>query len=107
MQKYLSFSYLGSISAFGTAICCILPTTMVLLGLGGSWLAIFGQLAAASFYVLTISTALVALAWGVSHRRGSTGRLKWRLVGTTAITGLAWVIVFNEVRINDYLIMKM
>ncbi|MCG7522349.1 hypothetical protein [Ruegeria sp. Ofav3-42] len=59
------------------------------------------------FFVLTISTALVALSWSVSRRRGSIGRLKWWLAGSTAMTGLAWVIVFNEARINEYLIMQM
>ncbi|WP_300067138.1 hypothetical protein [uncultured Ruegeria sp.] len=107
MQKYLSLSYLGSVSAIGVATCCVLPMAMMLLGLGGSWLAIFGKIAAASFYVLAISTALAALSWLVSHRRGSIARLKWWLVGSTAITGMAWVIVFNEARINNYLIMQM
>jgi hypothetical protein len=107
MQKYLGLSYLGSMSALGVATCCVLPMAMMLLGLGGSWLAIFGKIAVASFYVLTISTALVALSWSVSHRRGSIGRLKWWLAGSTAMTGLAWVIVFNEARINEYLIMQM
>lgn len=107
MQKYLSLSYLGSLSALGVASCCVLPMAMMLLGLGGSWLAIFGKIAAASFYVLAISTALVAVSWFISHRRGSIARLRWWLVGSTAMTGLAWVVVFNEVRINDYLIMQM
>jgi hypothetical protein len=84
-----------------------MPMTMMLLGLGGSWLAIFGRIAAASFYVLAISTVLVAVSWLVSHRRGSMTHLKWWLIGTTAMTGLAWVVVFNEARINDYLIMQM
>ncbi|MFA3920671.1 hypothetical protein AB1E33_27485 [Ruegeria sp. 2012CJ15-1] len=80
---------------------------MMLLGLGGSWLAVFGKIAAASLYVLAISTALVAVSWLVSHLRGSAARLKWWLVGSTAITGLAWVIVLYEGQINDYLVMQM
>lgn len=107
MQKYLSLSYLGSLSALGVATCCVLPMTMMLLGLGGSWLAIFGKIAAASYYVLTISTALVAISWLVSYRSGSLSKLIWWLLGTTLITGVAWVVVFNEARINDYLIMQM
>jgi len=107
MQKYLGLSYFGSVSALGVATCCVLPMAMMLLGLGGSWLAVFGKIAAASFYVPAISTALVALSWMVSYRRGSIGRLKWWLVGSTVITGMAWVIVFNETPINDYLIMQM
>ncbi|WP_271946493.1 hypothetical protein [Ruegeria faecimaris] len=107
MQKYLSVSYLGSLTALGVATCCVLPMTMMLLGLGGSWLAIFGKIAAASYYVLAISTALVAISWLVSYQRGSLTKLKWWLSGTTAITASAWVVVYNEARINDYLIMQM
>lgn len=107
MQKYLSLSYIGSLSALGVATCCVLPMTMMLLGLGGSWLTIFGKIAAASFYVLTISTALVAGSWLVSCQRGTLPKLKWWLCGTTVITGVAWVVVFNEARINNYLIMQM
>ncbi|MES0827025.1 hypothetical protein [Ruegeria sp. SCP11] len=107
MHKYLGLSYIGSLSALGVATCCVLPMVMMLLGLGGSWLAVFGEIAAASFYVLTISTALVVVSWLVSHRRGSMARLKWWLVGSTAMTCLAWAIVLNEAQINDYLIMRM
>ncbi|UWR03162.1 hypothetical protein K3740_00130 [Ruegeria conchae] len=107
MKKYLTLSYLGSVSALGVATCCVLPMAMMLLGLGGSWLAIFGKIAAASYYVLAISTALIAVSWFVAHRNGTLANLKWWLVGSTAITALAWAIVFNETQINDYLIMQM
>ena len=107
MQKYLSLSYLSSISALGVATCCVLPMTMMLLGLGGSWLAVFGKIAATSYYVLAISTVLLFVAWLMSFKRGSLNRLKWWLSGSTALTALAWVIAFNEARINDFLIMRM
>ena len=80
---------------------------MMLLGLGGSWIAVFGKIAAASYYVIALSSLLVVAAWVVSYRRGSMMRLKWWLGGTTALTLLAWVIVANEARINDFLIMQM
>ena len=107
MQKYLNLSYLGSLSALGVATCCVLPMTMMLLGLGGSWLAIFGKIAAASYYVLAVSSALVAVSWLVCFQHGSLERLKWWLSGSTALTLLAWSVVFNEADINDYLIMQM
>ncbi|MEK6215854.1 MAG: hypothetical protein N2B03_01410 [Boseongicola sp.] len=81
--------------------------TMLLFGLGGSWLAVFGKIAAASYYVLAISSVLVAMSWLMSYRRSSTKRLMWWLSGSTALTALAWVVVINETRINDYLIMQM
>lgn len=107
MHKYLSLSYLGSISALGVASCCVLPMTMMLLGLGGSWVAVFAKISAASYYVLAASTVLVAVAWFVAVRRGSIGKLKAWLAGSTILTALAWVVVFNQARINDYLIMQM
>ena len=107
IRKYLGLSDLGSVSALGVASCCVLPMTMMLMGLGGSWLAVFGTIAAASYYVLAVSSFLVALAWLVSYRRRTIGNLKGWLAGSTALTAVAWVVVFNEARINDYLIMQM
>jgi mercuric ion transport protein len=107
MQKVLSLSYLGSVSALGVATCCVLPMTLMLLGLGGNWVAVFGTVAAAGWYVLAISSVLVITAWLVALRRRSAGRLKWWLAGSTAMTLLAWIVVFNETRINDTLIMWM
>ncbi|CTQ75807.1 hypothetical protein [Roseibium alexandrii] len=107
MKNHIRASYLGSISALGVATCCVLPMAMMLLGLGGSWLAIFGTIAAASFYVLGLSTLMVLAAWLVTYRKGSLLQLKWWLAGSTTLTALAWVIVFNETRINDFLITLM
>jgi len=107
MQKYLSLSYLASLSALGVATCCILPITLMMFGLGGSWLAIFGTIAAASYYALAVSTGAVALAWAVSYQRNSLGRLKWWLGGSTAMTFIAWIVVTYQGPINDFLIQQM
>jgi len=107
MRKFLNLSYLSSISALGVATCCVLPMAMMVLGLGGSWLAVFGKIAAPSYYVLAISSVLVAVSWLLAFRRKSLSRLKWWLSGSTAMTVLAWGVVFNETRINDYLILRM
>lgn len=107
MQKLLGLSYVSSISALGVAACCVLPMALMMLGLGGSWLAVFGKIAAASYSVLAVSSILVGLAWFVAVRRQSFARVKWWLSGSAAMTVLAWIVVFNETRINDYLIMRM
>lgn len=107
MKDYLGLSYLGSLASIGVASCCVLPMTLMLFGAGGSWLAVFGKIAAASYYVLIASTAILALAWIVSRRRRSIARLKWWLTGSTALTALAWLVAVNEARINDYLITLM
>ncbi|WP_299479783.1 hypothetical protein [uncultured Roseibium sp.] len=107
MKKTVLASYVGSLSSLGVATCCILPMALMLVGLGGSWIAIFGKIAAASFHVLGISSTLLLLAWFFSFRGRSSDRLKWWLGGSTVLTLAAWVIVFNETRINDYLITLM
>jgi mercuric ion transport protein len=107
MQKYLGFSYLASFGALGVASCCVLPVTMMLLGLGGSWLAVFGKIAAASYYVLAISTVLVSASWAISFQRKSMSKLKWWLGVPTVLTALAWVVVVNATPINDFLITQM
>ena len=107
MSKSLWASYAGSISALGVATCCVLPMTMMLLGLGGSWLAVFGKIAAASYYVLAVASIMLLIAWVIAARKGTLAHLKGWLVGSTILIALAWVIVFNETRINDYLITLM
>jgi hypothetical protein len=107
MKTYLGLSYLGSFSAMGVASCCVLPMAMMLLGFGGSWLAVVGAIAGAAYPVLILSTALVAAAWLVARRRGTLRSLKYWLAGSTATTVLAWVLFLNEAGINDYLISRM
>ncbi|AVO39232.1 hypothetical protein [Pukyongiella litopenaei] len=107
MRRYLGLSYVGSTSALGVAFCCVLPMVMTLLGMGGSWLAVFGKVAGVSYHVLAVSTVLVVAPWLVAHRRGALARLRWWLAGSTAMTVLAWVMVLTESRINDYLIRQM
>ncbi|KCV81112.1 hypothetical protein ATO10_14104 [Actibacterium atlanticum] len=107
MKNYVRASYLGSLSALGVATCCVMPMMMMLLGLGGSWLAVFGKIAAASYYVLAVSSLILLAAWGVAYHRRTLSHLKGWLAGSTIMTGIAWVVVLNETRINDFLITLM
>ncbi len=107
MKDFVAATYVSALAALGVAACCVLPMTLMLLGLGGSWLAIFGRIAAASFVVLGLSSLVLVAAWAVAYRRGSLAHLKWWLAGSTVMMALAWVVVFNEARINDYLITLM
>ncbi|MES0880258.1 hypothetical protein [Roseibium sp. SCP14] len=104
MKGLIGASWAGSITAVGVASCCILPVTMMLLGLGGSWLAIFGIIAAASYYVLAVSVLLLLIAWVSAARLGSLGKFKWWLGSSTMLTLAAWAIVSNEARLNEFLI---
>jgi len=79
----------------------------LLLGLGGSWLAVFGKIAALSFYVLGVSSVLILAAWILAIRRGSSRKLRGWLGASSVLIGLAWLIVFNEGPINDVLMTLM
>lgn len=96
-----------SLLALGVAVCCILPMTLMLLGLGGAWLAVFGKIAGASIPVLTVSAILIGIGWGAALLRGTAGQQKWLLGSATALTGLAWLVYLNEADINMQLIEMM
>jgi len=104
MKPYLRLSYLGSFASLGVGICCILPISLMLLGVGGSWVAVFGKIAATGYYVLTVSTALLGIAWVLAYHRGIIERLTWWIAGSTGMTAAAWVLVLYEAQINDFLI---
>jgi hypothetical protein len=104
MKRLIGLSHLGSLASFGAASCCVLPTALMLAGLGGSWVVIFARIAAVGYYVLAASALVLALAWIVAYRRGVLRRLAWRLGASTGLSALAGVILVNEARINDYFI---
>jgi len=104
MRNVLAATYIGALGAVGVAACCVLPVTMMLLGLGGSWLAIFGKIAAVGPYALGLSTLLLVGSLGVSLRRRSLFRLRWWHAGTVLATGTAWAVFLNQNFINDTLI---
>jgi mercuric ion transport protein len=101
MLGALRASLVSSFAALGVATCCVMPKTMMLLGLAGDWIVIFGQIAAASTYVLAGSTVLILLAWILAVHRHAFARLKVWLKLSTGLTALAWGIFLNETQIND------
>lgn len=98
---------LGSVVAVATAACCILPMTLMLVGLGGSWIAVFGTIAAASFHMVGVAAVIIAAAWILAIRRKMPTRSYATLSAGTALTIVAWILVLNEAAINDYLITLM
>ncbi len=96
-----------SFLAVGIAACCILPMTFMLFGVGGSWLAIFGNIAGASIPVLTISAILIGIGWVLALMHGTAGQQKWILGGATVLTGVAWIVYLNQAAINTQLIEMM
>lgn len=107
VNRMANAGILGSVVALFAAACCVLPMVMMLLGLGGSWLAVFGAVAGVSQYIAAASAILVAAAWSIAIRRGgSHGSRGTRvvLVSATVLVVAAWVLLLNEAGINDYLI---
>lgn len=100
-------SLAGSVAAAITATCCVLPMALMLMGLGGAWIAVFGKVAAAGFYVGVLSTVLMGAAWFLAIRRGSGSSTIIALSAGSALIVVAWAVMLNETRINDYLISLM
>lgn len=99
--------FAAALVSLGVAACCVLPMVFLLLGVGGSWLAVFGQVAAASYIVLGLSSALILVAWVAAARRGSPASFRRWLIVSTMLACLAWLTVLNESRINDALMTLM
>ena len=97
----------GSAVAALTAVCCVLPVAVMLVGLGGSWVAVFGPLAAASLPVAALSTVVVILAWILAVRRRVPKRIYAFLGAGSALTLTAWAVILSEATLNDYLISLM
>lgn len=94
----------GGGAAFGVSLCCILPMILMLAGLGGNWIAVFGRIAALGYWVAGGAALLLAVAWVLALRRGAGRAVRARLAAGTALTFLAWGLLLNETRINDMLI---
>lgn len=107
MKGLAELGLMGSLASLGVSACCILPMLLMLADFGGSWLAIFGPISAASFYVLGATTLLLVAAWTAAWHRGSLRRLAPRLSIGTVVAGVAWAIALNEAGLNDYLISRM
>ncbi|SLN63452.1 MerT mercuric transport protein [Pseudoruegeria aquimaris] len=101
-------SLLASFAALGVATCCVLPMIFLILGLGGSWLAVFGVIAGASPYVLALAGFLLAAAWiGRLRLDVAPGWARAGLWGSTALFFIALGLYAYEARINDALIQWM
>lgn len=104
MKGLAQLGLTGSLTSLGVSACCVLPMLLMLAGVGGSGIAIFGRIAATSFYVLGATTLFIVAAWAIAWRRGALRRLAGQLGASTVFTGLAWAITLNEASLNDYLI---
>ena len=94
-------AFLSSLVALGVSACCVLPTFFLLMGLGGSWFVVFGKIAALSYVVLGLSSAMIALAWITTYRTERAARLwRWQ-AASTVLVAVAWLVVLNESRITD------
>lgn len=94
----------GSLAAFFAGLCCILPIAMMLLGLGGSWLAVFGNIAAISPYVAGVSVLLLISGWVIAAQNNANNQTRMILSASTVLTGIGIILILKEAAINDYLI---
>ncbi|MEO1020196.1 MAG: hypothetical protein AAFY56_21285 [Pseudomonadota bacterium] len=89
------------------AACCVLPMALMLVGPGGSWLAVFGKIAAVSPYVAAFSSIALGAAWILAARRKASSKTVTILSVGTTLTILAWIMFLGEAGIDDYLITLM
>lgn len=94
----------GATLAFLTSLCCVLPMTFMVLGLGGSWLVVFGQVSAFSLYIGLASVAALVWAWVVAILRKGSRPTMLVLSGGTILSLVAWGIFLNEAALNQALI---
>ncbi len=107
MDALSRLGLLGSTIAALAAACCVLPLALMLIGLGGSWLAVFGVVAAAGFHVAAVSAAVLAAAWVAAIKRRAARRTYMALGIGSLTTAAAWGVMLNEATINDALISLM
>lgn len=79
----------------------------MLIGLGGSWLAVFAPLAAASLPLAAVSTAVVVAAWILAVRRRVSTRTYGFLGAGSLLSLSAWGVILNDAALNDYLLSLM
>lgn len=97
----------SGLTALGISTCCIMPMLLMLAGLGGTWLGVFGKIAATGYYVAGASLLVLALAWAIALRRGASRRTRYQLAAGSTLSSLAWVVLLNETALNDALVALM
>lgn len=99
-----SASFGGALLALGSAVCCVLPMGLMLVGLGGAWLSVFAPIAAFAVYLLSASVVLIVIAWGITLRQHAPRHVFYLLIFSSVTTALAAGIYWGQVGLNDYLI---
>lgn len=96
-------SLAGAVAALVAATtCCVLPMSLMIAGLGGSWLAVFSPVASVSPYVIGLSVILLIAAWFAAFRGGAAKRTMSMLAGGSVLSLLAWLIVINDERLTIF-----
>ncbi len=106
-RSFPQISFAGSFAAIIAAACCILPMGLMVVGLGGAWIGVFGKIAAWSFPIIVVSAGLLATAWIIAVRRRAARRTYVLIAGGSMLTALTWLVMIKESTINDYLISLM
>ena len=98
MADTVSRASLGGslVALFAAASCCVLPMSLMIAGLGGSWMAVFAPLSVASPYILGISVVLLAVAWFHALRRKPRRSTLAILSVGTFLAFIAWLLIIND-----------
>ncbi|MCP5087360.1 MAG: hypothetical protein GY952_11220 [Rhodobacteraceae bacterium] len=97
----------GSVVALASSFCCVMPMVLMLAGLGGSWMAVFGKIAMISPWLTGLAAVLLSLSWVMILRNGAPARIRWMVATGSLLTLIAIVIILREAALNDYLITLM
>lgn len=109
MADTISRAGLGGslVALLAASSCCVLPMSLMIAGLGGSWMAVFAPLSAASPYVLGLSAGLLAIAWVLALRRKASRRTLAMLSTGTVLALTAWLLLVYDERLTMFFLSYM
>lgn len=94
----LGASWLATLGAAGAGVlallsasCCVLPLTLGLVGLGGSWLTVLSPLVAWRTPILLGAAMVLALVWALLLRRG-LGRAQPRAIAVATLASASLLL---------------
>lgn len=59
---------LGALAALGASLCCVAPLVLVMLGIGGAWVATLTSLEPLRPLFIVLTLSMLVLAWRKIHR---------------------------------------
>ena len=82
---------LATVVALFSATCCVLPIGLSIIGMGGTWLTVFGPFTQYRFPILVVVAMIVVLSWFRLIRRYRCGRVSKSALVLTMLATLALI----------------